>query len=220
MSEKTAVNSRFGGFQQTRKSTRPYRVETLLNKGNQQKPSERFEPEHSTQPQEDFESALASTAGEEFSKEANKVRTCMKSGCDNPADRAVIWADGRGAAFCCQDHVKHYQNELSDVVGVIPLDSNAAKGNQLSSLKSPVENLKPKGTASERFVQSRTPSKSKTAATSTVFKKEDIPEDMTNILGATRQGKLVKAVSERPEVHEATGTIKRFFREIRKKDRK
>jgi len=68
--EKTAVGKQTGGFQQTRKGIRPYRVDTLTKKQIDQRPSEQFEADSPSKPQEEFESSLAATAGEEFEKES------------------------------------------------------------------------------------------------------------------------------------------------------
>lgn len=62
-------------------------------------------------------------------------RTCMHENCDQPADRGVVWADGRGVAICCQKHVPYMKSKLSEVVAVKHYDPNAPKGKRLSPLR-------------------------------------------------------------------------------------
>jgi len=62
------------------------------------------------------------------------IRTCKKKGCENPAERGVVWADGRGIVMCCADHVNYYKHKLSDVSTVKRYDPTAPKGRRLLPL--------------------------------------------------------------------------------------
>jgi len=61
-------------------------------------------------------------------------RVCMKDGCSNPATRGVVWADGRGTAISCVDHVNHFKRTLSDVCEVKRYDPDAPKGKKYTPL--------------------------------------------------------------------------------------
>ena len=68
--EKKAVGKQTGGFLQQRRGTRPYRVETLLGRGNDKRPSdlvERYEPQQPT-PEQQFEGSLVGMVSDEFKK--------------------------------------------------------------------------------------------------------------------------------------------------------
>jgi 8-oxo-dGTP pyrophosphatase MutT (NUDIX family) len=68
--EKKAVGKQTGGFIQQRKGTRPYRVETLLGRGNDKRPSdlvETYEPQQPS-PERQFEGSLVGMVSDEFKK--------------------------------------------------------------------------------------------------------------------------------------------------------
>jgi len=122
----------------TRIGARPYRVTTVLGKASKS-PSEAFPtgltpevPAVDSPAVNEFESSVAADAGGEFEKEAKErsIRTCTKDGCKEPATHGVHWADGRGMALCCENHIGHFERTLDDVVGIKKYDPDAPKGKQ------------------------------------------------------------------------------------------
>lgn len=82
--EKDAVGKQTGGFMQSRKKTRPYRVDTLLQRKDGRKPTDLIsdEPNESNEPGKaagDFEASLAGLAGDEFKKESGSKETERQS---------------------------------------------------------------------------------------------------------------------------------------------
>lgn len=75
--EKGAVGKQIGGFMQTRSKTRPYRVDTLLQKDFNTTPSEAFHnPIHDAERK--YEQSLAvDEGGEEFEKTSSKLRSSV-----------------------------------------------------------------------------------------------------------------------------------------------